>query len=421
MKHLSGIATIITFLLLFMVFELNAGQQVTPQFKAKLKTVQMASNIHVEIISFTTQKKNNSWYWHATIKNSSTKRSIPRGRMHIQTEQIMQAPFQSYPAGEFNFDKKIGPDKTQNVKLKWNKLKNTSRLKITVFDLKTHQVLATRAIQIPRPHSQDKVSNTSIPQAMESGQMEMDIRKEIEVVSTRYFGLGRWEAIIKNIGTVPLDAGDFKYTIEYDISGVRVSEDLLSVQESLLPSIGHGQTITIGRADLGLDCITFKSVNFKFVRTSDGAQFSHKIHVTPPVVTIDKVRLLRDNKFKIKIKLANNNDMNLNLKIRARVTGFSSLTPIQNFMFETKVELKQGNPRATAILVENLERLFRPEMTATPLLGLVFRAEISVIMGGDSSCPVEGILDRKFWLWGYHYEHSGLSETPKEFPIRWGW
>ncbi len=426
MKLLSILIKILVSLLIVVVIDVNAQQAQQPIFKTKLKEIQRASDLLLGIVSFEAKKQSDTWYWYTTLKNKSNKRSIPRGRMHIKVEQIVNIPFQSFSAGEFDFTNNLSPNGKQSITFRWNKKKNTNRLKITAIDLKTRQVLATRTIQLPKTGYIDNPSTSQQPKGMEKEAKKIDIHKEIEVVGSRYLGNGKSTIQIKNTGTVPIDSGDYTFTYEPDVFGVRTSEYYLSVKKGVVPAIGYGQFITIvGSSSLGYECITFKSINLKFTRTSDSAQFSHKIHVIPPDVTIDEVKLVtyEDNrKLTMEVVLGNNDDRYINLIVRARVGGFSNHTPIQNFIFESRVELKKGIPKATTTLVENFAQLFKPDFKEVSWQSRYLKADISVILGGNSLCTVEAILDRKFWMWNQQYEQAGISTKPKNPPVRWwGW
>ncbi len=420
MKALSGALGIIASVF-FLGLPVASAQQLQPVLKVKPKTVQRASDLHVEIVSFRAAKQGTTWYWYATIKNSSTRRSIPRGRMQIKTEQIAQAPAQTFSAGKLDFNNNLGPRKTHGFTLRWNRQKRVKQLRFTALDKKTGQILATRTIGLASDNPVAAAVAAATPGAVAQGRPETDVRRELTVEETRYLGRGKWEAVVKNTGTVPLAKGDYSYTWEYDISGIRTDPEYLEPHPGVVPAIGYGRKATLEGNLLGQDCITLQGINLEFIRTEDGAAFTHKIRVQPPVVTIDTVEFSQEGQLgngRIVVTLSKEEALAFNLKLRARIGVISGQKVIQTFQFEAPVTIDPGSISQRVLLLRDLGKYFRPETAQIPPSQYYLKMDISVIMGGNASCVVEGVLDRKHWSYNHGY---GTNLDPVPVPDRYGW
>jgi hypothetical protein len=161
-------------------------------------------------------------------------------------------------------------------------------------------------------------------------------------------------------------------------------------------------------------------IHLKFTRTTDGEELAHTIPVFPPMVTIDKVELIQGQSFgdgQIAVTVGNPDNLDLNLKVRARLGVFFFQKTQQTLQFEAPLELTHDRSQSTVVLVDNLAKYYRQD-TELGTTSFYLKADIAVIMGGNAACTVEGILDRKLWVYSPAYNSE---PEPVAMPEQFGW
>jgi len=185
-------------------------------------------------------------------------------------------------------------------------------------------------------------------------------------------------------------------------------------------ALAYGASVRVTPNRLRLDCITLSRIHLKFTRTADGVELTHTIPVFPPAVTIDKVELIEGQTFgdgQIVVTVGNPDDLDLSLKLRARLGVFLFQKTQQTLQFETPVKLEHGLSQRTVVLVDNLAKYYRQDTELGPT-SFYLRADIAFIMGGNAVCTVEGILDRKLWMYSQAYN---TPQDPVAVPEQFGW
>lgn len=395
MKTPRRLFQIVLLLSLIVAAQALAGQPMAP-FRINESLSMAKAPLSLEILSFSAQDKDGQWYWYLTFKNTDPNRSLTRGRMEIRVYQIGLPAHTQYQTSVIPFESNLGSGRSHSVSIRFNKRRDATSLRLVLFDLKNNQEVVSQ--KIPLEDNMGVSLQQTIPQAAQGGPGQLDVREEAAIISAKYLGMGNWEAVVKNTGTVPIEAGACKLEGRHRFFIGRASPGtsasvprLLAGQEGKVTGGGF-----YGHDDC--DCITLTHIDFVLKKGAAQEIISeYTLPIEVPKVTIDYVEAVAEDydkqrDFHLYGAFTNHSDYDLNLVAKVKINFVRGET-LQTLERQALVHVPRQSSEVRCEIIHKIDDYLN-QATINEFINVNWQVETELVMDGDEKCVIEGVLDR---------------------------
>lgn len=383
------------------------------------------------------QKSNGRWFWGVTLKNHHKENTIAKNRLELRAYQVKGSPNQTSPAGTYLVDYAMPPEQGLNTThYLWDRHKKTRQIRVELWDTKYNSKIHTKRFSLPT--EKDKVSKPNpmgSATAQETQQAVENIKKEIEIVGSKYRGRGRWLLRIKNIGSYTTRKGDYKYYWRYVLKDSTFPSGERWLPGVDMPSLLYKKTTSVEGEGLYTqnqnDCLV-KAIEFKIIDPLNQKVTKHTIDVPAPDLSVgvgftartgpqSVISAARKN-FNATLSLKNNSSYGYRARVYYEIFGYKASNrnctgDIRKRKTGNFIISVAGGQSRSYMLMENVQDMIMGTYDTNAYYGYNSSIKITaraVLESSDlcgSPINIGSAENCKFGVW---YEGRGAIDSGKE-------